>query len=253
MKTRFPSILIPALALAAAAARAADVGLPPPAGRPHSVEVYYEHFSRNISQDFVSGTGVGDQEEGRYLARYARRVSPRLMLQATAGMADSDTAENHAPLLGLGARLHALRSSVLDLDVFAAGAYVHGIRYESAGSVERDADGHVLAEIPAVEQTESYFEFMGGLAVSRSVKLGEKLSCTPYGGIMVSKIDGHEEYDLTFPGDGRTETVEGDLRESGLASLFAGLALTFNEAWSLRLEGRLLNQASFSAGVSRSF
>lgn len=249
------SILIMAALLVARAALAADVGVPAgerAGGAPNDVEFHYEHFSRNISQDYISGPATGDQEENRYVARYERRVLGPLRINVSAGMTQSDVAENVAPLVGVGARFSVFSSDTTAVGLFASGAYVDGIEYHSKGFVATGEGGERI-EQPDVEQTESYLEVAGGAGLSRRFVLSRALTCAPYGGLMVSKIQGDEDYRLTWRGEGRTETVGGEIRESGLPSLFAGLAFTWRETWRLRVEGRYLNQASFSTGLGCAF
>lgn len=249
------STIILAALLAAGAARAADVGVPAgerAGGAPNDLEFHYEHFSRNISQDYISGPATGDQEENRYVARYERRVLGPLRINASAGATQADVAENIAPLFGVGARFSVFSSDTAAVGLFASGAYVDGIEYRSKGSVAT-GEGGGRVEQPDIDQTESYLEVTGGVGASRRLALSRALTCTPYGGLMVSKIQGDEEYRLTWREEARTETVDGEIRESGLPSLFAGLAFTWRETWRLRVEGRYVNQASFSTGLGCAF
>ena len=65
---------------------------------------------------------------------------------------------------------------------------------------------------------------------------------------MVSKLDGDEDYELKYH-DGTTLSESGDIKDDGVFSIFAGLGLTMDKTFGVRLEGRFVNQTSFSAGL----
>lgn len=229
----------------ASSAWATDVGMPTYStdiGKNANLEVYYEKYERDIEMTGPDETTTGKQEENRFMARINYNASTRASLHAEVGATDSDQSDGAVPIFGVGLKIKAYDSEALDLTVFASGSYVTEIEYSEDGYVDYYVD------VPDYSQKESYFEINGGLAISRLVQLDEKTTCTPYGGFMVSKLDGDEDYELKYH-DGTTLSESGDIKDDGVFSIFAGLGLTMDKTFGVRLEGRFVNQTSFSAGL----
>jgi hypothetical protein len=229
---------------------ATDVGMPTYStdlGKNANLEFYYEKFDRkvkgNIGDVTLSNT---QQEENRFMARFNYNASTRASMHAEVGATDSEGSDGAVPIYGAGLKVKAYDSKALQLSVFAAGTYVSGIEYSEEGSED------YYYEYPSSVQEESYLEINGGLAISRLLQLDEKTTCTPYGGFMVSKLDGSEDVNGSFR-DGETISLSGDIKDDGLFSIFAGLGLTMDKTFGIRLEGRFVNQTSFSAGFTYFF
>jgi hypothetical protein len=255
MKLRSRPFIAVLIAIASLPVAAADVGLPFSAAeneKPRSAEIYFEHLSRNVSQDYVGGTANGEQDENRYIARVEFRVGPRTSLSAEAGATDSDAAQNTAPLIGAGVRYSLCDNETLRANLFASGKYVSDINYKTAGNLATNQSGDSV-EHPFIDQTESYFEFAAGAAIARDEKISSKITCTPYGGLMLSKLRGNEDYKLTYRIDPRNDSQTGHIRDSGSVSIFAGIAFAFSNTWGVRIETRVLNQSSYSAGLTYFF
>jgi hypothetical protein len=224
-------------------ARATDVGMPVYRGdiqKNATLEIYYEKFNRDIEQDFAGETETGEQEENRFIARATYHASDRASLYGELGVTDSDESEGPVPIVGAGLKVELYNAEAIQLGAFASAQYVHDIEYEADLGI---AD---------FKQTENYFEVNGGIIISRFTKLDETTGFVPYGGFMVSMLDGDEDYELVYA-DGSSERESGDLQDDGMFSIFAGAALTMNDRVGVRLEGRFINQTSFTAGFTYSF
>lgn len=232
---------------------ATDVGMPlysSAIGKSGNIEVYYEQYKRDIEQDSSSGDSfTGEQEESRIIARVNYHASQSAALYAEVGATDSDGSEGQVPLFGAGLKIKCYDSPALNVNVFASATYVPEIEYKHDGYVDYTVPGYAWVDYPDRTQKESYFEINGGLAISKLIQLDEKTTCTPYGGFMVSKLDGDEDYERTYHVQPRTEEESGDLKDDGAFSMFAGLGLTLDNTWGIRFEGRFINQSSFSASL----
>ncbi len=231
---------------------ATDVGMPlysSAIGKSGNVEVYYEQYKRDIEQDYLSGTDSGEQEESRVIARLNYHASTRASLYAEIGSTDSDGSEGNALLLGAGLKIKVYDSDALNVNAFASATYIPEIEYKHDGYVDYTEPGYEWVDYPDLVQKETYFEINGGLAVSKFIQLDEKTTCTPYGGFMVSVLNGDEDYELKYHIQERTEESTGDLKDDGAFSMFAGISLTLDSTWGIRFEGRFINQSSFSAGL----
>jgi hypothetical protein len=245
-------IQVALLALAAARSRATDVGMPlhsEATGGGGNLEFYFEQFRRDIRQDFVDGPDTAKQKESRIIERINVHAGSRAAVYAEIGATRSDQAEHVVPLFGAGLAVRLHESPALGVNAFASGTYIHGIEYRQSGYVTYSEPGYVWAEYPDLDQRESYFEYNAGLTLSRLFRPNAKVICTPYAGLMLSGIDGTEEYHLTYHVNARTETRSGNLRGDGAISPFGGLGLTFSKDWCIRIEGRFVNQTSLSAGL----
>lgn len=249
---RSGQLLIVLTAWLAATAQATDVGLPlhsTATGDAGNMEFYFERFHRDIRQEFIDGPANARQKEDRVIERINIHAGSRAALFAELGATRSDQAEHTVPLLGAGLALRLYEGPALNVNAFASGTYIHGIEYRQGGYVTYSEPGYIWAEYPTVEQEETYYELNGGLTASRIFQLSRKIHWTPYAGLMLSELDGREEYKVTYRVNARTETQRGDLQGDGALCLLGGFGLTFGKDWCLRLEGRFVNQASVSAGL----
>ncbi len=236
------------LVFAGLTARAADVGLPPGANdvsRRASVEVYGERFRRDANQDFLSKTTDSRQKEDRSMARASYLATRRLTLHVDAGSTKSEDSEDAVPIYGAGLFFAVCDRPAVHVDAFASGTYVRDIEYRAAGAIDEEQQ----LDHPDVDQTESYYEINAGLTASRLLDLGHKTTVTPYGGFMLSRLRGDEEYDLTYHTDRPPRRDSGVIRDGTPFSAFAGAGFSFGKHFGIRIEGRFLNQESYSAGL----
>ncbi|MBU1735319.1 MAG: hypothetical protein KKC28_14425 [Verrucomicrobia bacterium] len=219
---------------------ATDVGMPIYRGdiqKNVSLEAYYEKFKRDVEQDGVDGL---EQKENRFIARATYFAGDRASLYGEIGATHSDEAEGTAPIMGFGLKLALYNAEMIQIGAFASAQYIHEIKYETD------------LEVGEFNQTENYFEINGGIVVSRFMKLGETMGFVPYAGVMASRLDGNQDYE-TVNADGSSESESGYIKDDGLFSIFAGAGLIINDRVGARLEGRFINQTSFTAGLTYLF
>lgn len=262
-------VAVAGVLLFAGGAWAIDVGAPglvPQKAGTFNVEVFYESYERDISQDVprqlqwgVPPALVNDnfqQEENRYVARVSYAATDQLMFRVDLGMSDPEAATDNVPIFGAGVSYLALKDSLVDVTLFASGHYVSGIKYDNEAEVTQWQDGAVTQtwESPKGTQDESYLELAGGVLVSKNLQVVEAFMLQPYAGVQLSMLRGDEEYDQTFQTlpFGRQQ-FEGDIEEDGIFAVVAGLRACFNERMGLRFEGRFINQTSYSIGAFYAF
>lgn len=234
-------------------ALASDIGAPlylNTVGRSGSIEVYYEKYERDIEQQASDGSMfTGEQQEDRVIARLNYHASTKASLYVEAGMTDSDGSDGGAAIVGGGLKLSIHDSPAFGASLFASITYVPEIEYKHDGFI----DYVNQLEYPDSLQTESYYEFSGGIILSKTIQMDEKSIITPYVGAMLSRLDGDEDYEFTYPAAGRKTETTGSLEDEDPFSVFAGLNLMLDSKWGIRLEGRFVNQTSVSAGLSMFF
>ena len=243
---------------------AMDIGLPGPmpGGGKMSLELFCEDYERDIrqeiSQPWSPGTLHGGalvaqdmtQEETRYFARLTYALRRELALQALVGFTRSEGADNDSPVWGLGIQYLVWSCHGFDTTLFAAGQYVNEIKYKHEFYYGPNPPYPNNWEWPEGIQKEDYYELSGGAMMSRDFQFRSRWTLRPYAGLQLSKLDGNEKYDHTWAivePLGR-EVQEGYIRDDGLLTLFGGAGLFWNNRFGLRLEGRFVNQTSFSAG-----
>jgi hypothetical protein len=249
-------LLLALLAAFSVSSLATDVGMPlfsTTVGKSASLEVYYERFNRDIEQVYLSGTDTGEQEEDRFLARVSFHPGTKASLYLEAGATESEDSEGAVPIFGAGLKVKVYDRPALQVSAFASGTYIDEIEYKQDGYVDYDVPGYTYVDYPDYEQKESYVEINGGLIISRDIAMDEATHCIPYGGFMVSMLDGDEDYKLTYHVDEPAREYSGDIQDDGLFALIAGLGVTLDNVWAIRFEGRFVNQESFSAGLSYMF
>ena len=263
-RTGLPGWIALGVLAGAGGAVAMDVGLPgtlPGAGK-MSLEVFYEDYGRDIRQDCIDRPVPGEptrmyeeqlrQEENRFMARFGYALRPGLALRGLLGFTRSEDAENDAPVFGLGVDYLAWSWKGLDATVFAAWQSVTQIKYDDEFLLEPIPESPGLnREWPEGTQKEKYDELSAGAMVSMDFQVQPRFAMRPYAGFQLSKLDGDEKYDHTVVVNaplGR-EQFNGDIQDDGVLSLFAGAGLFWDHRFGLRLEGRFVNQQSFSAGL----
>lgn len=231
----------------------ADVGAPlylNTIGKSGNIEVYYEKFKRDIEQQGSDGNlYTSEQQEDRVIARLNYNASTRASLYIEAGATDSDGSDGAAALIGGGLKLSVHDSPAFGVSLFASITYVPEIKYKQDGFI----DYANQLEYPSSLQTETYYEFSGGLILSKTFQLDDKSLITLYAGVMLSRLDGDEDYEFTYPASRRNIRTTGTLEDEDPFSAFGGLSLVLNSTVGIRVEGRFVNQTSVSAGLSLFF
>ena len=234
-------------------ALALDTGLPPGLiEAPHlaTLEITVEKLDRRIEQDiaFTADRFRADQEENRIVGRAYFPWGERWHTHLTIGFTDSDDATNLAPLFGggLGYELGAWRG--VHASAFATAYYIDAIEYRRPGQVTR------LIEFAAVDRTESYLEYGGGLQLAAPWHGPRSLTLVPYAGVLLSEfeVDGTEEFQFSTTGQ-RLVADSVDFDAEGNISVMVGAALVARENFGLRFEWRAIDQNSYSAGLFFSF
>jgi hypothetical protein len=233
--------------------RALDAGYPffkNDVDEPLTLEVVFERLDRNIVQEvaFSGSRFAGDQEEDRLAGRLYYYATPRVTLHLQLGSTDAEQSSSNAPLAGGGLSVRIWERGALRLSGFASGTYVHEIEYRRPGVLTP------LAEIAAVRRLESYAEYGGGARLSADVFTRPGIRLAAYGGVTFSVMEAEGEEHFTFTTTGQSQSDHSvDFDEDGAGSLFAGLVLQRNANFGARLEGRFVDQSSYTAGIFFSF
>lgn len=234
--------------------QALDVGAPL-YGLDHSasaIELSYQRLDRKIEQDyaFSSDTFFGNQTENHYIAALHFAPGETIAAKLEIGMVDAEDSEDIASLLGAGIQIAAFESDLLDFNIFAAVRYVADIRYYDDG-VGNSPGG----DEPEVTRDESYYEAGGGFTLSRTISAGDGTRIVPYVGLVASVMRGAAEETARYRGNDPGDYVDNDVkfREDGSISAVCGLLLNLPSNAGVRLEGRFVDQSSFSAGVFFAF
>jgi len=215
-----------------------------------TVDVYTEDMSRDIRQEiaFTDLEFDGEQDEKRLVARVTGYPTTRLSVYLMAGITDSLESEELAPLAGGGLRLLLHRIGDVRFSLFAGGYLVDDIAYEVPGRLTP------IAEIAASRRVENYYEAGGGLSVDWTWSWTPRLQLMPYAGLSWSTLQGEGEETFVFASSGQSgKDDEVDLHDDSPLTLTTGVALLANRNYGLRLEGRFLDQNSYSAGLFFSF
>lgn len=230
-----------------------DSGLPPGLIESPSLatlEVTVERLDRRIEQDiaFTGDRFRADQEENRIVGRAYFPAGKRWHAHLDAGFTDSDEATNLAPLFGggLGYRIGSWQG--VHASAFATAYYIDAIEYRRPGQVTR------LIEFAAVDRTESYLEYGGGLQFAAPWHGPRSITLVPYAGVLLSEfeVDGDENYQFSSTGK-ELHVGSVDFDAVGNTSVLLGAALVARENFGLRFEWRTIDQSSYSAGLFFSF
>ncbi len=243
-----------ALLMAATTCPAVDIGAPiyrADFGSGITLDLTYQSLKRDIEQEtaFTDHTWTGEQEEKHYIAAILFPLNDRISGKLEAGLADSNGSEDIAPLFGAVLQAALYEVDGLCFNVFAAGRYVSGIEYRTEGVYF--TEGGIITEYPEVTREEEYFELGGGLTLSKTISTGSKTKITPYGGLLLSLIDGSGEETfrryIVQPGTATDDSV--DFEAENPFSIVGGISALFASNIGLRIEGRFVNQTSVSAGA----
>ena len=237
---------------------AADVGGPAIPAKTDNIgiNIIYERYKRDVklsSRECVirmlgdeitlpASSESGVQDEVRLMARLSFPVGSRALIHLDGGVTDSEASQDVDPILGGGFRVLAYQSDAIDVSIFGSAHYVPKIEYEFYFT---NIDLNTLT----FNQEESYWEANGGVVLSHPVALESGPELTLYGGLMISVLEGDEDWEIQFSDVGEVGEREGQLEDDGAVSVLGGLACQFNEQVGMRVEGRFVNQTSLSVAV----
>ncbi len=262
-----PIFIVTGIVLAwAQAARGLEAGVPIYAkdvnGR-FMIEVRCEQFDKDIERTTTPYMGSYQEnwEENRLRAQFTCMFSKPINVFADAGIVDARDADGVAPIFGGGIKLCAYENEGLRLNLFASGYYVSGIKFrEDYIIVFEGTPADNMAEVSDIypppydqhlKREIDYYEVGGGFSLSKEIPLENKMTLTPYGGLVVSYLrgDGEEELKGIRPLEKTDIEFEGD----GWMGLHLGVAVNFRPGLGLSLEGRFIKQSSVSAGLYYAF
>jgi hypothetical protein len=249
MKSR--RIIVPAclLALTALQARAIDLGDPlyaPDVEGKSRLEILYEYYDREAAFDDLTltvegpgGTGStttdlddeAEADQDLYTLRWTPMIRDRSAFYVDAGLVDHEDGDDLGYGVGAGARYLAAKQGRLRINIVGA------LHYVPPFDIEND---DVRTEL-------SYWEASGGVLASGLIDLDPKTAFVPYGGVVFSMVDGEVESEVDL-GDA-VARGEANFEEEDLPILVVGGTLLFNKKISVRAEGRLIGDESFSLGV----
>ncbi len=221
------------------------------------IELIYERYNRDVelSGGRFSATGPAAtvpfvlpnrsalQEEERVSARLHFPTGRKIDVYLDAGMSKPEGSEGVVPIFGGGIRLLAYKGRSFDASIVGFGTYVPKIEYKA--STLDPSLGNIESE-----QEESYWEAGIGLELHRSFTLKKGFRFKPFGGFAVSFLRGDEDFLDRYTNLGVTVIGTANLEEDGLLSLYGGFSFLLNRKFSLRIEGRFVNQTSLSAGLA---
>ncbi len=249
--------------LAPLAVRAVDAGDPllsPPENTTWRVELIYDQFDRDVTYDFGPVTfslpdgGVGTEttpdvargmDEKLYLARATWFMENDIAAYAEIGWVDENDADSTPLALGVGGRIGLGEFDPVRLQGYAAGRYV-----PSFDVSERDMDP-VIGPIEASGDAE-YYELGAGVVATMETTVSE-VTVVPYVAAGLSMLRGSTNIrwvSVDIPEAWMRN--EADLEEEGIVTVSAGVCARFSERWSVRAEGRFLDDSSYSVGVGLS-
>lgn len=262
-KTFLRGIAATLVVLAPLAVQAIDAGDPLlslPGDTTWRMELIYDQFDRDVTYDFgtisfsLPGGGIGTDtapdisrgmDEKLYLARATWFMKEDIAAYAEVGWVDEKDADSTPIALGLGGRVDLGAFDPVQLQGYAAGRYVPSFDVST-----RDMDPDV-GPIKTSGDAE-YYELGAGVVASLETAVSE-VTVVPYFAVGVSILRGSTEI--------RTVSVnipeawiktEADLEEEGIVNLAAGVCARFCERWSVRVEGRFLDDSSYTVGVGLS-
>ena len=250
---------------------AMDIGnsVPVSTNKKVTTEVYYEKYKRDVTQDvaWTDDTFSNEQEENRFFLRLKYIGLPTTALSFDIGTTESKHSEGYVPMLGAGISQDIFSKNDFTLSLFAKFTYVTEIEYKDSETYYGSTYYVSYADTYEYKRTEKYWEYGGGLQITKLWNIDDTLTLNTYAGILASFIssDGKEtiEYDSTSVGhftgnvyrdyDSEDET-DVDFKEDKPVGAFIGVVLGFvNSPFAVRAETRLIDQTSFSVAAQASF
>lgn len=215
-----------------------------------TVEMLVEDMKRDIRQQdaFTGETFDGEQKEKRLIARVTGYPTERIQVYGLLGLANSEDADNFAPMLGGGIRARVGSMGGFRLGALAGGYWVEGIEYTSPGVLTP------FEEFAASYREESYYEWGLGLVIDRAWLVTSRTQLVPFAGMTWSMMQADGKETFAYPTTGRiVHDDQVDFEDDSPFALVGGLALLVNRNFGLRIEGRFVDQTSLSAGLFFSF
>ena len=243
------------VALAPLVAMATDIGAPPlsqSAENPFSFSLVYDKSSRDIQGGGDIASEVDDQ---RVMGRLTYQPVGNASFFAQAGTVEYQRSKSQTSdsgtIIGIGANYivyekDAFRGSVFGNVNFATGMKETKTRWNTP-SLNR-------AFFTMTSDDIEYNEYVVGLEFGKKITLEQEFVVTPYGGVMISIIDGEIGTVTLSSINTHDEVISGaDLEEDGSFIAFGGLEFDLSQTMSFRVEGHILDQAGLSVAGSISF
>ncbi len=224
------------------------------------VEVIYENFDRDavfsdykITAEGPGGTVSEEIEESDtstesdvLMLRLAWLASEKATIYVDGGALEDDTAEDQPFVFGAGGRYLAYQQGVARISIVASGHMVPSYDVE-----DDDFDEDLGRTIGEGEI--NYYEASAGALLSGDIALDPKTKFVPYGGLLFSVLGGEIDADFQFPDVDVTASSSADIEEDEALVAVLGASLVFQENLSIRIEGRLIGDASVSGGIAAAF
>lgn len=224
-------------------------------------EILYEKYEREAEESFgdltykfptetivVPGSEqTFEFDEDFYIGRLSYLAGDRAAVYVEGGAVDDSVADETGYVIGGGARWKAFEKKHIRINVVASGRQVSSL--EAGGSGVSDNLG------PYTYSTElEYFEASGGFVISGDAVLDPKTRLEPYGGLLYSVIRGDLKDGRTdYPESEAVRTYSADIEEDEPIVAVAGVTLIFEKRFSIRFEGRLIGDTSYSTALGAAF
>ncbi|MEO1498201.1 MAG: hypothetical protein AAFV43_13745 [Planctomycetota bacterium] len=234
-----------------------DVG-----GTQNRFEIFHESYDRTAEVHvtrFDIGTIAGgpsasaplfsaedDVEGGILVGRWIRHWTPRFSTQCDLGVTGLGDSADTALLLGGSARWQIGSTGPIGYAVQVGVNYLPERSEDYAGV---DSDGDAFTGFEEFD----LFEYGGALLASVVVVQNSHARGTFYTGPRVSAVTGDYTAIIDYPDLGLRGWIDGDLEESEVFGWVLGVHADFNRACNLRVEARVIEEASISVGSSMAF
>jgi hypothetical protein len=167
----------------------------------------------------------------------------RAAVYGDAGFVDDDSAEDIAAMVGVGGRILLYGVDKIRISAVAAYHYVPGFDTEPEDDIDPDFGNQTISgEI-------SYWEGSAGVLVSGDVNIDTKSKFVPYGGLLLSTLRGTVDADVDFPDVDVHGSSSTDFEEDTLPVAVVGGSLVLDQKITVRAEGRLIGDESFSLAL----
>jgi len=235
--SRIVWVVVSVLVIPAAACLAIDYGAPIYSDN-YDAKVQVEAIFDRFDRDVKVGSTKKDMDQNLYILRLN---VPGTVASSyfDAGILDDDLKDGGTPLVaGAGVSILAHDTQYVRVNVLFNGHYVPS--YDIKTSEYFTGEKH-------------YYEVGAGLILSG--KLGTELDewqFIPYAGLMFSLLRGKEKIKIDPPADGRS-SLNYDIEEKDVLVGVIGFSVIAMERFSLRVEGDLIADKSFSAALGIAF
>jgi hypothetical protein len=216
------------------------------------LELIVEGFDREVETELafdndaslLDGSYTDEMDQNVFMARFYLPLSSQGTLFIDAGVIDDDSADDTPFTVGVGAQVKVYQERALRINLVAEGHWVPSYDFS-----EHRTSPHDIRY--TLEGDKDYYELGAGLLVSGSAAIGRQAKLIPYGGLMISMLEGSgdiEAHDIGYVFDGSL-----DLEEDRPVVAVAGVTLILQRSITLRLEGRFIGDGSISAGIGLAF